>query len=104
MTVTSDEVSVLSLGTSAGRCNTHPFMVEHVALHIHFIGLHPQLLCQPENPVLGRSHICSTNIYITHFIILWKRIQASEAVQGAPQYKHLEAELFHTECVGNAYV
>lgn len=72
--------------------NTYPFMMEHMALHIHFVGLHPQLFCQSENPVLGGSHIWSTNIYIIHFIILWKRIQGSEAVQEAPHHKHLETE------------
>lgn len=67
--------------------------MDHMALDIHFIGLNTQLFCQSENPVLGRSHIGSTNIYVINLTVLSKeRIQELEAVQEAPQYKHLEVE------------
>ena len=67
--------------------------MDYMALDIHFIGLNTELLCQSENPVLGRSHIWSTDIYVINLTVLLKKgIQESEAVQKAPQYKHLEVE------------
>lgn len=50
--------------------------MDYMALNIHFIGLNTELFCQSENPVLGRSHIRSTNIYVINLIVLLKeRIQ-----------------------------
>lgn len=63
-------------------------MMDHIAIEFHFVGLNTQLFCQSENPVLGRSHIWSTNIYVINLIVLLKeRIQESEAAQDAPQHK-----------------
>ena len=65
--------------------------MDTVALDIHFIGLNTQLFWQSKNSVLGRSHIRATNIDIINLTVLSKeRIQESEAVQEAPQYKNLE--------------
>lgn len=53
--------------------------MDHMALDINFIGLNTQLFCQSENPVLGRSHIRSTNIYVVDLVVLSKeRIHESE--------------------------
>lgn len=65
--------------------------MDGIAIYIHFIGLNTQLLCQAENPILGRSHIRSTNIYITDVLILSKEItQESKALCETPPCKYLE--------------
>lgn len=64
--------------------------MDEIAIYIHFIGLNAQLFCQPENTILCRSHICSTNIYVINLLVLSKEIkQESKALWETPQYKHL---------------
>lgn len=55
--------------------------MDEIAIYIHFVGLNTQLFCQPENTILCRSHICSTNIHIINLLVLSKKIiQESKAV------------------------
>lgn len=45
-------------------------MVDHPLFYIHFVCFYAQLLGQPKDAVLGRSYICTTNIYIIYLLVL----------------------------------